>query len=199
LQGDGGGAETEWQQAVKIFEQLLRPRSDVPEFRYGLGQAYGNLGWLRSRRKEWREARPYLEKGIAHLEAALKPNPDEPRYLDALRRRTWNLSEVQLALGEPAAAAVLAVKLPVYYRPRTEGCVLAAKLLGRCARVAEGDLTKPEADRKLHANRYADQAMDLLREALQSGYRDPEGLRKDPQLESLRGRDDFRKLLGSIP
>jgi hypothetical protein len=46
-----------------------------------------------------------------------------------------------------------------------------------------------------HAERYAARAVALLRQAEDAGYKDAEALRKDPDLNALRGRDDFKKLL----
>jgi WD40 repeat protein len=45
------------------------------------------------------------------------------------------------------------------------------------------------------ADRYAARAVALLRQAADAGYRDSQTLRQDPDLDALRGRDDFKKLL----
>jgi hypothetical protein len=45
------------------------------------------------------------------------------------------------------------------------------------------------------SDRYAVRAIALLRQATDAGYKDLETLRKDPDLNALRGRDDFKKLV----
>jgi tetratricopeptide (TPR) repeat protein len=45
---------------------------------------------------------------------------------------------------------------------------------------------------------YAEQAMRCLRHAVQAGYTDIEYMEKDKDLDPLRGREDFRKLMGSL-
>jgi hypothetical protein len=64
--------------------------------------------------------------------------------------------------------------------------------------VCESD---PQADagrRKQHAQFYGDQALALLRTAVARGYQDAAHMKKDTDLDPLRGRDDFRKLLAEL-
>jgi serine/threonine protein kinase/tetratricopeptide (TPR) repeat protein len=51
------------------------------------------------------------------------------------------------------------------------------------------------ADKK---QEYADGAMELLRRAVQAGYRDAAHVKQDSDLDSLRGRDDFQQLLAEL-
>jgi tetratricopeptide (TPR) repeat protein len=51
------------------------------------------------------------------------------------------------------------------------------------------------ADKK---QEYADRAMELLRRAVQAGYRDAAHVKQDSDLDSLRGRDDFQQLLAEL-
>jgi hypothetical protein len=44
----------------------------------------------------------------------------------------------------------------------------------------------------------AEKAMAALARAVASGFRDVEQIRKDPDLESLRKRDDFKKLMAKL-
>jgi len=45
------------------------------------------------------------------------------------------------------------------------------------------------------ADRYAARAVALLPQAADAGYKDAKTLRKNPDLNALQGRDDFKKLL----
>jgi hypothetical protein len=45
---------------------------------------------------------------------------------------------------------------------------------------------------------YSDAAMKLLRDAVSKGYKDVAHLKKDADLDPLRQRDDFRKLVAEL-
>jgi tetratricopeptide (TPR) repeat protein/tRNA A-37 threonylcarbamoyl transferase component Bud32 len=45
---------------------------------------------------------------------------------------------------------------------------------------------------------YAARAVDLLRRAVENGYKDAAQLQKDKDIDALRSRDDFKKLLGEL-
>lgn len=51
------------------------------------------------------------------------------------------------------------------------------------------------ADRK---NEYADRAMELLHKAVKEGWSDAEHMAKDADLDPLRNREDFKKLLPDL-
>jgi eukaryotic-like serine/threonine-protein kinase len=51
------------------------------------------------------------------------------------------------------------------------------------------------ADKKLE---YADRAMDLLRNAVNAGYNNATHTAHDTDLDAIRGREDFKKLIGEL-
>jgi tetratricopeptide (TPR) repeat protein len=51
------------------------------------------------------------------------------------------------------------------------------------------------ADKK---QEYAGRAMELLQRAVKAGYRDAAHVKQDSDLDSLRGRDDFKQLLAEL-
>ncbi len=52
------------------------------------------------------------------------------------------------------------------------------------------------ADKK---QEYADRAMELLHKAVKAGYKDAAHMAKDKDLDVLRGREDFKKLVEALP
>jgi hypothetical protein len=64
--------------------------------------------------------------------------------------------------------------------------------------LAAKDAKLPDAQRKELANSYADRALEALRQAVTRDYKDAANLKKDPDLDPLRGRDDFQKLLAEL-
>jgi hypothetical protein len=47
-------------------------------------------------------------------------------------------------------------------------------------------------------SQYADRAMELLRKAVTAGFKDAARMAKNGDLDALRGRDDFKKLLAEL-
>jgi hypothetical protein len=64
--------------------------------------------------------------------------------------------------------------------------------------LAERDTNLSEAQRKDRAQTYADRAMTTLRQAVQNGYKDVAHIKKDTDLDPLRSRPDFQKLLQEL-
>jgi hypothetical protein len=56
----------------------------------------------------------------------------------------------------------------------------------------------PSADATRLANEEADLAMSWLRKAVAAGYKDAAHMTQDKDLEALRGREDFQKLLAGL-
>jgi serine/threonine-protein kinase len=56
----------------------------------------------------------------------------------------------------------------------------------------------PPHTSSLRAEQYARRAVDLLRQALQKGYKHVAHLKKDSDLDALRQREDFRQLLAEL-
>ncbi len=54
---------------------------------------------------------------------------------------------------------------------------------------------RQERDKK---QEYADRAMDLLQKAVKAGYNDAAHMAKDTDLDPIRGRDDFKKLIEEL-
>jgi hypothetical protein len=45
---------------------------------------------------------------------------------------------------------------------------------------------------------YADRAIELLRKAVQAGWKDAAQMAEDTDLDPLRGREDFKKLMAEL-
>ena len=51
------------------------------------------------------------------------------------------------------------------------------------------------ADKK---DEYAKRAVELLQQAVKAGYKDAAHMKEDTDLDSLRGREDFKKLIADL-
>ena len=67
-----------------------------------------------------------------------------------------------------------------------------------CASAASSDGRLSPPERPTTAEAYADLALKALRQSMQAGFNDAEHLRKDPDLDPLRSRPDFKRLLSEL-
>ena len=70
-------------------------------------------------------------------------------------------------------------------------CSLSSAAAGRDDRLSPAERARLKAH-------HAERAMDLLKKAVAMGYRHPAAMRTDADLDALRDRDDFRKLLAGL-
>jgi hypothetical protein len=101
-------------------------------------------------------------------------------------------------LGDHVAAAAVAEQLlQIQLDPPVDACE-AACILALCASVAEKDGKLTSEQQKQKAELYANQAMELLRAAIQKGFQDLDRLRSARELAALRSRKDFTEFLAQL-
>jgi tetratricopeptide (TPR) repeat protein len=125
----------------------------------------------------------------------------------ALAQRPGTAAELLLARaavlarrGRYAEAAAAADKLCAIAPREPRRLYHLARCCARCLGPGDpGQAPGPftGADKAVH-ERLAANAVGLLREAIASGYRDRKSLEKDPDLDPLRQREDFKKLLRTL-
>jgi tetratricopeptide (TPR) repeat protein len=177
-------AEQAWRAALRQARLLVEENPRVPEYHLLLGQTLGNLGWLWMQQNRFAEAVTQFEKSIRHLNVALGHNPHKPAYRQALYNQYRYLAETLIGNKDHARAAGAATSLSQVFPNQGEGYYFAAGFLARCAGLARSDLSAV-------GERYAAQALDMLRQALKCGYR----INFDADfLVSLKERPDFQQL-----
>ena len=67
-----------------------------------------------------------------------------------------------------------------------------------CSAAALGDAKLAEAERRRLSDQYASSAVAALRQAIAKGFRNLEHMKKDSDLDSLRDRDEYKKLLAGL-
>ena len=148
--------------------------------------------------KRTREAEEAYRQAQANWEKLVAGFPGETGYRSQLLGILGALAENLLQQGKHAEAAKVAEKFPGARPKDANGYQKAAVLLARCITLADKDAQITQAKRKELAQSYADRAIALLRQAVARGYQDAAQLKKDANIEPLRGRDDFRKLLAEL-
>jgi serine/threonine-protein kinase len=188
-------AEAAFRDALPLYKQLAADFPTLPDHQNELASALGNLGRLFVEREEYVGARRVYDEAFPHHQAALRTNPHHPVYRQAYRNSRDALAEALLALGDHRAAAAAASQLMEAAVHPAIDPARAARHLARCAPLAERDPQLSDAKRRETAQGYADKAMAALRHAVQNGLRYAASMRKDPALDALRNRADFKQLL----
>jgi serine/threonine-protein kinase len=191
-------AEASYRAARDLRQRLAHDYPAMPDYRNGLAGTMVNLANLLRDRKDLRGARRVLEQALDHHQAALRANPNHPGYRSSYRTNRWALADTLVRLGDHATAAEASAQFAQAAVDRPTDLYNAACYLANCVPLAEKDSNLPEAKRQELARSYADRALDTLRQALKSGYKDLANMKKDPDLDPLRQRADFQKLLQDL-
>jgi tetratricopeptide (TPR) repeat protein len=191
-------AERAYREAAAARERLVAAHGEVTEYRTGLATTLTVLARLRSRRQDFASARDLLAQARPHLLAAYGANQNDPVCRQLYSRHLHVGCEVHLRLGDHAAAAAAAGELAnLGFGPVTNRYD-AARYLARCIPLAEREGTLFGPARYLLAQHYGDRAVVCLRRAIDGGWKDAARLRTDADLDPLRGRADFRRVLDEL-
>jgi serine/threonine-protein kinase len=188
-------AETAYREAATLGKQLAADFPNVERYQNLLANVLNSLAEVVRDRKDYGESRQLLQQGLVYINAAMKAAPDQTYYKGTFCENRQLAAANDLDLGEHAPAAEAAAELArVAFKP-ADDAYNAACLLARCVPLAEKDAKLSEAKRKELAKSYSDRAMETLRQAIGKGYKDVANLKKDTDLDPLRPRGDFKKLL----
>jgi serine/threonine protein kinase/tetratricopeptide (TPR) repeat protein len=191
-------AESAGRAALEIWQQLAVNLPQVPDIQSRLGQTLTNLAQFHQQRGEFAAAAALLEKAGTHLRAALAKWPKDRGFRESYRDQLVALAQSRFGLADHARVAAIADELARFgYEPPTDN-YNAACFLARCVTLAGKDAALPEAKRKELAQSYSQKAMTLLHQAVAQGFKDVALMKKDADLESLRKRKEFQKLLADV-
>ncbi len=216
-------AEEQIRKALAIEERLAADFPDVPQYRLKLGGTYCNLGIVVSTSGQPAESLGWFEKAIRTLTAVY----EQDRQLDPARQflvtshsnraRTLGLlGKFTEALSDWDKTIELAPsgEQPALRAARATSRINAGQMAEAVAEVAA--LTKSAnwnsgqwydfacvyaiasgklADKK---QEYAGRAVELLQKAVKAGWSDAAHMAKDTDLDPIRGREDFKKLLEEL-
>jgi serine/threonine protein kinase len=176
-------------ESVKLHEQTLTLRKaklgpDHPDTLLSMNNmagAYGALG-------RHREALKLREETLALQKAKLPA--DHPDILASMN----NLALTYAALGQNADALKLLEQTLALQKAKL-GADHPRTLLGIYNLACIHARMIPESSDR---SRQAELAMDWLKKAVAAGYKDVDLMRKDSDLDALRGREDFKNLLAEL-
>jgi tetratricopeptide (TPR) repeat protein len=191
-------AEKDFDQALDIKRHLAADFPDQPDLRNELAGTCVNLALLRQQQGNWAAAKRLLLEGRPHHLAALRANPRDPTYRQFYRNHLNVLTAVQAGLLEPEAAVRTAATCRDLGWNTPADAYDAACFLSQCIPIVAKHDKLNDKERKEAARFYGDAAMKLLRDAVSKGYKDSVHMKKDADLDPLRQREDYKKLVAEL-
>jgi tetratricopeptide (TPR) repeat protein len=191
-------AEAAYRDALANVQRLATQFPSSTEYQSDLAVVLGNLAENLNDQKQHGAARPLIEQAIPLYQGVLAANPNSPQYRAFYRDYLGIASQTWLGLADHHKATEIATELARQGDASPKDIYDAARFLSRCVPLAENDTNRTEANRSGLAQKYADGAMDLLQRAVQRGYKDADAVKKAPDLDALRPRADFQKLLAEL-
>jgi serine/threonine protein kinase len=182
--------------ALAIRQKLADDNPAVTGFRSDLANSLNDTGDVLRWAGRNAEAQASYERALVILETLAEANPtiiqDQVWLVQALR----GLGATRLAAGRTAdavatwrRAAAIGERLQSSYGETLYYLACCHALLGGVALAPASGLSAGEGSAEL------DRAMEILRRAVAGGYRDDARMRRDPDLDPLRTRLDFRLLM----
>jgi hypothetical protein len=188
-------AEKDLRRCTALRLQQTRDFPNSPHFVVQLASGLARLANLAADRGDLSEARRLQEQVLTYRRAALALVPANSGYRAAISTACTALIVTLIRMREHEAAAKVVAEFAALSPESGPACTRAGWLLARCIPLATVDPRLPTSRRDEVARGYADRAVELLRQAKRSGYRDDAVLKTDPTFEPLRSRADFQEIL----
>jgi eukaryotic-like serine/threonine-protein kinase len=203
-------AEARPAEALNYFEKAAAIHRDLAEhtrvayFHAEFARALNNLGLAKALTGKLHDGRSDIDQGKKIRERLLADQPLNIEYRSDLARSYYHLARLNVLAGAIADAIASIRKSEELYTgipPKGpediyfKGCIKALE----CGLVGKGkkaqELSPAERGER---QRFALEAIALLREAAAAGFSNPSHFKNDPALEPLRSRQDFQELLQSL-
>ena len=175
--------------ALAIRERLVRDHPSLHYYQSNLGCTLYNLAAGEMDQGRWRQAQELLDRAIECQRAALAVMPDHPFYQQVFKLHLINLVKVHRALNHPAEALRATRELAALPRGNSSDFYNVA-----CALALTVPLVRGEEQQEA----LAAEAVQTLKDAMAAGWNNAAKTSSDPDLISLRDRDDFRRLLADL-
>jgi len=212
-------AETELRAAAAIHKQLMVEFPEASQHAIRLAGTFCNLGFLARDCGRPNDALPWFDRAIATLSLVVGAEPKSVLALRFLFNSRFGragtldvLKRNEQAAEEWARAMILA--------PEKELTMVRCQLMLSRVHAGQFEAALKDADQLakgdaagliydcacayglVHArtkdDKHALRAVELLRRAVAKGYRDAAHMTKDTDLDSLRARADFKKLMAEL-
>jgi serine/threonine-protein kinase len=183
-------------EALPIRERLAVENPAVTDYQAELAHCHFARGLLQAKSRNPAEAARSLQQAVERQRLAVRTGPQVRAYQLALARQLHELGVVQrrLARSDLALTSYQGARdiLETLREAGAEDQIELAQVRAACsALVGQGKASLTAAE-TAQRDRDAALAVAALRQAIRAGYQDLERLRKDPDLNLLRIRPDFK-------
>jgi serine/threonine-protein kinase len=191
-------AERFYHDALTLQKPLAADFPKMSDYRSELAASLVGLAEVLQDRRDFAAARQLLEEAQPHHQAGLQANPRDPQYRYYYR---WNLSVLVPTLAglrDPASALRTAGKLRDLGWDAADDAYEATLGLAKCIPIVGKDEQLSPEERQRQTLLFANQALAMLRHAIDKGYKDVAQLKQDKDLDPVRQREDFQNLLAEL-
>jgi len=191
-------ARTEHERALTIQKKLAADFPDQGELHKDVAHNCVCLAFGHQERGDWSAAKQLLLESGPHILAALKLSPQHPTYRKVYRNHLNLLTWVHAGLLEQEDAIRTAETCRDLGWDARADAYDAACFLSRCIPIVANHDKLDDKRRQEAVQFYGDAAMKMLRDAKGKGFRDVAHIKRDTDLEPLRRREDFQKLVTEL-
>jgi serine/threonine-protein kinase len=187
-----------YEKSRDLLEKLVRDHPKNLDFRADLGRTLNNLGLTYGQLGQIEASLAALRQAVEHQRVAFAAAPHAPRYRRALSNHYGALAEVERKKGKPSAAAAALLERRRLWPSNPDELFRVAVDQAQTAAAVGRGRERLSAEEQEERDRYADQAVETLRQARAAGLRDREAVEKHPDLTLLRDRPEFSKLMSEF-
>jgi serine/threonine protein kinase/cell fate (sporulation/competence/biofilm development) regulator YmcA (YheA/YmcA/DUF963 family) len=184
--------------SIKLAREIFQQNPDNLEYCSRLAGSLNDKAVTLEHADRPEEAVTLFHQAIEYQRTVLKKAPLVHDYRQSLHNSCKNLTIVQRRLGRPADAAASALEVRNLWPKDPNRLYSVACHLALCVPLVGKDKTELTPEEQLEQRKYADQAIEVLRQARAAGFGNWKLMNEDKDLESLRKREDFQKLLAEL-
>jgi serine/threonine protein kinase len=184
--------------AIALWKQLNADFPNQPDLRDGLAFSLLNLARVCMGERDFQKSKTYLAEAEPHFAATISANPRNPGYRQGYYLYLTALTQTKAGLGDQDGALVTSHRLRDLAWGPASDAYQAACALSLCIPAVDTNRHADQSQRQAAVRFYGDHALTMLRDAVSKGWTDAAHMRTDTDLDAVRERDDFKKLLDEL-
>jgi serine/threonine protein kinase/tetratricopeptide (TPR) repeat protein len=184
--------------ARAVCEELVRAHPDAVEYRINLAVTWHNSAKALRKLGRRPEALADYREAVTHQRAVLEKAPQLIQCRQALSAHYFDLAATYRELDLPDEAAAVTLDRKQLWPAHPGELYNVACEFALCIPLVGKNEASVSPGQQAQRERYAGRAVEALRSAIAAGFKDVAQLRKDPDLDALRGRPDFQELLVAL-
>jgi serine/threonine protein kinase len=187
-----------YEQSRDIRVKLVEGSPESVPYRSDLGMTLFNLGITRWNSRHPQQALEAMSQARIHQSRVVRRSPQEINHRYLLSSIYKALCDFQRQTGRLADAAATARERQQLFPGEPDEMYVTARQLALVAAWVGRSKQKLSPQEQAERRRYADEALGLLRQAVEHGYKNVQQMEKDPALGVLRERPEFAEILADL-